>query len=459
MTERDGSRELTVRELQDRGFLLVEDGNHGEYRPRPDEFADEGIAFIRAADMDGGRVLFNRASKINAVARSRIRKGIGAPGDVLLSHKGTVGKVALVPLEAPPFVCSPQTTFWRSLDEDELDRRFLFAYLKSTVFQNQLAAFKGETDMADYVSLTTQRGLKVPVPPIHIQRAIAAVLGALDDKIDLNRRMNETQEAMARALFKSWFVDFDPVRAKAGGLMPADMDEATAELFPNVFVEANDDRVPAGWTAVALGALVHSAGGHVQTGPFGSQLHAEDYVADGVPVIMPTNIAGRSVDPDGAARISEANADRLGRHRLRVGDLVYSRRGDVEKHALISEDEEGWICGTGCLMIRPGPGGVSAVFLSLQLDQPHIRAWIAARAIGATMPNLNTGILSEVPLVVPSAEVQSAFAQLAEPLESLKRQNRRENATLSELRDLLLPKLLSGELRVRDADRIVERAV
>src|SRR3989442_8111713 len=95
---------MTVEQLQQRRILLVEDGNHGEYRPRPDEFADAGVAFIRAADMDAGRVLFEAASKINERARQRITKGIGAPGDILLSHKGTVGKVAIVREDSPPFV-------------------------------------------------------------------------------------------------------------------------------------------------------------------------------------------------------------------------------------------------------------------------------------------------------------------------------------------------------------------
>ena len=207
----------TVAELQRDGVLLVEDGNHGEYRPRPDEFVDMGVAFIRAADMDAGRVLFETAARINEPARKRITKGIGAPGDVLLSHKGTVGKVALVDDDAPPFVCSPQTTFWRTLDHARLDRKYLYAFLRSAGFHAQLATRAGETDMAPYVSLTSQRGLTVTLPPINIQRAIAHILGTLDDKIELNRRMSETLEAMALALFKSWFVDFDPVRAKMDG--------------------------------------------------------------------------------------------------------------------------------------------------------------------------------------------------------------------------------------------------
>jgi type I restriction enzyme S subunit len=168
-------RATTVLELQRADILLVEDGNHGEYRPRPNEFVEAGVAFIRAADMNGGTVHFETASKINDHARQRITKGIGAPGDILLSHKGTVGKVALVPDDAPPFVCSPQTTFWRTQKPEALDRRYLYAFLRSPGFNAQLATRAGETDMAPYVSLTSQRGLSVAMPPIEEQRAIGQV--------------------------------------------------------------------------------------------------------------------------------------------------------------------------------------------------------------------------------------------------------------------------------------------
>jgi type I restriction enzyme, S subunit len=171
-------KEMSVAELQAAGALLVEDGNHGENRPLPAEFSTEGIQFIRAADMDSGRVLFERAQRINEVAHQRVRKGIGAGGDVLLSHKGTVGKVAYVPLDAPPFVCSPQTTFWRVKELKQLDRRYIYFYLLSRAFREQLDSRKGETDMADYVSLTTQRSLKVIVPPLAEQKAIVPIHGA-----------------------------------------------------------------------------------------------------------------------------------------------------------------------------------------------------------------------------------------------------------------------------------------
>ncbi len=295
-----------------------------------------------------------------------------------------------------------------------------------------------------------------PLPPERAQRAIAHILGTLDDKIELNRRMNETLEAMARALFKSWFVDFDPVRAKAQGQTPPGMDPATAALFPSEFERSELGKIPKGWRATTLGAEAERCGGIVQTGPFGSQLHASDYVPEGIPVVMPKDITGRRVTTDRIARIREADAERLSKHRLQPGDLVYSRRGDVERHALVANREIGWLCGTGCLLVRLGPKWPSPAFASLTLDRPEARAWISQHAVGATMPNLNTSILSAVPLVVPSDELLAAFGREVDRLENLHVARDAESVTLGKIRDALLPRLLSGELSVDQADRVVE---
>jgi type I restriction enzyme S subunit len=434
--------------LQASQTLLVEDGNHGEYRPRPDEFVDAGVSFIRAADMSDGRVLFESAGCINRLARLRIRKGVGRPGDVLLSHKGTVGKVALVQRDCPEFVCSPQTTFWRVLNDDVLDRRYLFAYLQSQEFKDQLSSRKGETDMADYVSLTAQRQLTVPLPPVEIQRGIGEHLAVLSDRITLLRETNTTLEAIAQALFKSWFVDFDPVRAKMEGRAPEGMDEATAALFPDELEESALSPMPKGWTTITLAALVKQYGGSIQTGPFGSQLHASDYVDDGIPIVMPKDIENRRVTTDFVARVDAANAERLSRHKLRSGDIVFSRRGDVEKHALIGEREAGWLCGTGCLLVRPGSSWTASTFLSMALDAPNTRTWLVQHAVGATMPNLNTGILGSVRLVLPSSALLAAVERLISVSEALRSQNASTIETLAILRDTLLPRLISGQLRL-----------
>ena len=188
--------------------------------------------------------------------------------------------------------------------------------------------------------------------------------------------------------------------------------------------------IPGHWEFTTLGEICQRGGGNIQTGPFGSQLHASDYVPVGVPSIMPTNIGENRIIEDGIVRITEEDANRLGQHRLRAGDIIYSRRGDVEKRALIREREEGWFCGTGCLKVRFGSGVVDPLFASMFLGHPAIREWIVRHAVGATMPNLNTTIMSSVPFALPPLAEQKAIAAILGALDDKIELNRRMNATL-----------------------------
>lgn len=167
------------------------------------------------------------------------------------------------------------------------------------------------------------------------------------------------------------------------------------------------------WAETTLGELCALSGGGIQTGPFGSQLHASDYVQDGIPVVMPTNIGDNMIDPTGIARIRPADAARLGRYLLRPGDIVYSRRGDVEKRSLVRAQQAGWLCGTGCLRVGFGDASTTdPAFVSYLLGTEESRTWILRHAVGATMPNLNTSILASVPLRVPEYSVQRAIAEV-----------------------------------------------
>lgn len=162
---------------------------------------------------------------------------------------------------------------------------------------------------------------------------------------------------------------------------------------------------------VTLGELCQLGGGGVQTGPFGSQLHASDYVAEGTPIVMPQDIGENSLNPEGIARVSQADASRLRKHQLAAGDIVYSRRGDVERRAWVRPDQEGWLCGTGCLRVRVGAKADSR-FVSYALGTSEARTWIRQHAVGATMLNLNTSILAKVPLAVPTLLEQRAIAEV-----------------------------------------------
>ena len=276
------------------------------------------------------------------------------------------------------------------------------------------------------------------------------------DRIALLRETNATLEAIAQALFKSWFVDFDPVRAKQQGLAPAGMDEATAALFPDSFEDSALGPAPQGWQQTNLAGLTKHYGGSIQTGPFGSQLHASDYVESGIPVVMPKDIQNRRATTDSIARIRATDADRLSRHKLTKGDIVFSRRGDVERHALISEREVGWLCGTGCLLVRPGESWPSSTFLSMLLDAPHARTWLVQHAVGATMPNINTGILGSVPVIAPPPGLLTAFEGIVALTEEQRSRNASTGETLVTLRDTLLPRLISGQLRLPEVNLLAE---
>lgn len=430
-------RTEVVSDLQREGILLVQDGNHGEYRPRPNEFVVTGTNFIRAADMSNGQVIFESASKINEEARRRITKGIGSPGDILLSHKGTVGKTALIPDDAPPFVCSPQTTFWRTLDSDILDRRFLYAYMRSPAFRAQLASRAGETDMAPYVSLTSQRGFSVLLPPIKEQRAIAHILGTLDDKIELNRRMNETLEAMARAIFKSWFVNFDPVRAKAEGRQPYGMDPETAALFPDSFQDSELGPIPKGWILTTIGDEFNLTMGQSPPG----STYNED--GEGLPFFQGRKDFGFRF-PKVRIWCSEP------KRTAEEGDTLVSVRAPVGDINMA----DGKCCiGRGVSAARHKSGSRSyTYYLMRELESVFARYEHDGTVFGA----INKTQFEGLEIVAIPTETILQFEKFAHFIDQLIMENSAEITTLIKLRDTLLPNLLSGELRVAEAAPLPE---
>ena len=178
-----------------------------------------------------------------------------------------------------------------------------------------------------------------------------------------------------------------------------------------------------------LGELVKSGDGKIHTGPFGSQLHASDYVEDGIPCIMPANMKNSRVDLTSISYISELDAKRLSKYLVKENDIIYSRRGDVTQKALIRQNEAGYFCGTGCLLLRPG-SNFDARFLTYYLSTSEIQKWIVSQAVGATMPNLNTGILSRLPFNGPEKLEQSKIADVLSVIENKIELNNQINTEL-----------------------------
>src|SRR5574341_2508488 len=284
----DRSECTTFAKLISDGALEIGDG----YRAKNDELGGDGPIFLRAGHVTDTHIDFDGVERFHMELEPRVRSKLAKPGDAVITTKGnSTGRTTFVSPSMPPFVYSPHLSYWRSLDPDRVEAGFLRYWCRGSEFATQLAGMKASTDMAPYLSLVDQKRLQITLPPVREQRTIARILGTLDDKIDLNRRMSETLEAMARALFKSWFVDFDPVRAKVEGRDPG-LPKPLADLFPDSFEGSELGELPTGWRVVSLGDLCN----RVAMGPFGSDIKTDYFVEVGVPVIRGGNLTDGFVD-------------------------------------------------------------------------------------------------------------------------------------------------------------------
>ncbi|MCI0620293.1 MAG: restriction endonuclease subunit S [Acidobacteria bacterium] len=288
--------------------------------------------------------------------------------------------------------------------------------------------------------------LPVLLPPLREQEVIAQILGTLDDKIELNRRMNETLEAMARALFKSWFVNFDPVRAKAEGRQPYGMDAETAALFPTSFQESSLGSIPQGWKACALGDVVEVGGGSTPSTKerafWDGQIHwatPKDLSVLHSPILLDTE-----------RRITQVGLEQIGSRVYPEGTVLLSSRAPIG-YLAISEIPVAVNQGMIAMVCARNPSS----HYMLQWTRSNMDA-IESRASGTTFQEISKGSFRSIPLMVPTDEVMRGFTERIEPLHQRMVNNLRESATLAAVRDALLPRLISGEIRVKDVNSTVE---
>jgi restriction endonuclease S subunit len=320
----------------------------------------------------------------------------------------------------------------RVKDTEFLDPTFLYFY---TNYGPHIAYLRSRANSGVQVNLSTSaiKECEITIPNIKVQKAIASVLGALDDKIENNRRMNETLEEMARAIFKSWFVDFDPVHAKAAGNAPAHMDADTAALFPSSF---GDDGLPVGWSV----------------GTYGDAMSIYD--SKRVPLSKPQRAKKQGVFPYYGATSCMDHVDEY------LFDGVYLLMG--EDGSVVRENGtpflqyvwgKFWV--NNHAHVLQGANGFSTEHLFCGLSDANVTPYVT----GAVQLKINQANMKRIPLVVPTQHILSAFSDSVLPFFDKRRLNFEENQTLSELRDTLLPKLMSGEIRVADAEREAEAAL
>jgi type I restriction enzyme S subunit len=335
---------------------------------------------------------------------------------------------------------------------------FLSYQLRSSTLKAWLLQHAEGSTMASLNQKILGR-LPLVIPDAPVQERIAAVLSAIDSRIDLARESNRTLEAMARAMFKSWFVDFDPVRAKAEGREPEGMDAATAALFPSEFQDSKLGPIPRGWNVANVGDLCT----RVSMGPFGSNIKTENFVPTGVPVIRGGNLKAGFLDED-FVYVTEAKASELRNSVAYPGDIVITHRGTLGQVGLIPLNScfDRYVVSQSQMLLSVDKASASPIALYLFLTSLDGQQRLLANANQTGVPAIArpTASVKAIKTIVPShGGVLASFDQLANALFERVTANDYLVRTLSSLRDTLLPRLISGKLRVPETESILAEVV
>ncbi len=444
------------------GYGLV-DGPFGSNLPAS-EYVPVGTPVIRGSNLTLGTSRFQDDGYVfvSDTTAKRLERSLCVPDDIVFTKKGTLGQVGLVPRTSKYkrfLISSNQMKL--SVDTSLADPLFVYYYVSSPVSRDKIVRDSEQTGVPK-TNLAYLRTFPILLPTLPEQRAIADILGTLDDKIELNRRMNETLEALARAIFKSWFVDFDPVRAKHAlseangmeGRAPVGMDAETAALFPSEFEDSALGQIPKGWKVGVLNDFAE----FVLGGDWGEDQPTKD---TDIPALLIRGADIPSLQSAGTGKmptryLSESS---LKKRSLQVGDLVVEISGgsptqSTGRPVLVTQELLArlscpLVCSNFCRMFRPKQP-ITSNFIYLWLRWLYLNDIFLQYENGTVgIKNFAFTIFSEgYQMISPPYEVLEKFDGEVRVLFSKMQLNGVESETLAALRDMLLPRLLSGEVRV-----------
>lgn len=405
------------------------------------QFVSDGIPVIRGGDIKYGHVEFEEEKRVTAEVSNQFKRTILRGGEVLMNLIGEAGRVALAPPELAGANVSRDVAVIPL--SDRVDHRYVMYCLKAPIGERWLGA-RLQGSVTHKVNLGTLNEFPVPLPPISEQHAIARTLGSIDDKIELNRQMNGTLEHVAQALFKFWFVDFGPVRAKVDGRwksgetlpgMPAD----TWDLWPTEFKDSELGEIPDRWRTASIGDQEFAL---VQPGIVSESERKLWYIATGD--VQHGTILGETEDLR-ANLPSRANMQPGG------GRVWFAKMRDSPKHLWTMRAHDSWwmqrVLSTGFAGIQATDPIFESVLYCF-VSSPAFDDTKNSLATGTTMQALNNASLRTIWMIVPDKGIAMEFDRVVRPIYVQVWQNALQSRTLSATRDALLPKLLSGEIRV-----------
>jgi type I restriction enzyme S subunit len=413
-------------------------------------FISCGINYIKSESITvDGSIDTTKFSFIDSQTNDKLVRSQLRAGNVLFSMAGVyLGKTAVVLPEHLPANAN-QAVGIITLDESKADPYFVHYSLQSPACRTWVLCSAAQSAQPNF-NLQEIGDLKVPAFSLAHQKEIASVLRMFDSRITLLRETNATLEAIAQALFKSWFVDFDPVRAKMEGRAPEGMDEATAALFPDSFEETELGRVPIGWPVRPIGDAVETVGGATP-----DTKNALFWAPSIHHWTSPKDLSGATapVMLDTERKISAAGVAKIGSGLLPSGSLLLSSRAPIGYLALTQIPvaiNQGYI---GML-----PGGLLPPIYMLFWCRENMEG-IKSRANGSTFMEISKKAFRPIPALVPPSAVVARFVEMANSLFDRLIENERQAKTLSTLRDTLLPRLISGQLRLPEAQATMEAAL
>lgn len=406
------------------------------HRPRYAEHLYNGrYPFIQTGDIKAseGRITTYRQTYSEAgLEQSRLWPS----GTMCITIAANIAETGILAFPA----CFPDSVIGFIADEAKCD-----VYLIEYIFRHLRRRIQHEAtgSVQDNINLATLDRLQFPLSPLSEQHAIAHILGTLDDKIELNRKMNETLEAMARAIFKSWFVDFLPVRAKAEGRKPSGMGPETAALFPDSFQDSPLGKIPEGWEAGTLGDIAENVKDSIKP----------EHMENGTPYIALDHMPRRSIS---LSEWAIADGVASNKYRFNKGEILFGKlRPYFHK---VGVTPLGGVCSTDILVIRPPtPEWFGPALGTISSDE--FVAYTDAVSTGTKMPRTNWKDMSRYEVPIPRVEIAKEYSGIIKPLIDRIVHNIHQSRTLAEIRDALLPKLLSGEIRVKDVEKFVEESV
>ena len=394
------------------------------------EYRSTGIPFFRSLNIETNRINENDIKYISPAFNEKIKKSMLHPGDLVIVRTGKPGTCAIVPDKYPVSNCSDLVVVRAST---RIDRRFLCYYINSVAVNHVNAHLVGAVQQ--HFNVASARTIRVVHPPLPTQKAIAHILGTLDDKIELLRSMNETLEAMARALFKSWFIDFDPVRKKAEG-QPTGLPPEIDALFPDSFEDSELGEIPKVWT---VGILKDVVAQRIERAEASVETAQKPYL----PIdCITSNCLFLSDKKDGSDAQTSLTS-------FYIGDIVFgAMRPYFHKVCIAPFDGT---TRTTAFVLHPIET-YSYSFAVLTLHSDSTIEYATTHSTGTTIPYASwKNSMDKMPMILPNKNILKSFDAMIRPMLDEIRTSHFHYEVLTKARDSLLPRLISGELELSDS--------